>query len=138
MVDVVLRDGNKIMNLNVDMKAPIRSQSRSLIFHSPMDLLTCAAGSCIGNEIIQVCLQRSESFSQFEEIQVIIKELRVEAHITYAADTDSELIQAVHEELMNCPVSNMLKYGISITMTKSKVKKDELRSRDESKGCCGS
>lgn len=136
MIQVDLRDNNRIIMLNSDGKVPIRARQGSPMFHNAMDLLACSVGTCIGNHILRCCHYESVTPSIFKSIYVTIDNFKVEVILEHASDTDEKFLNNVITRIKRCEVASMLKDGVNVKSIVSKEKLEELEKRPRQK-CCG-
>lgn len=137
MISIELRENNRIIVVNQEGKVPIRVRTGSAMFHSPLDLLCCSIGSCIGRTLQDQCRFQNQSILQFEKIIVTMENFIIHVYITYALDINDEFLTIVTRALDSCEINKLLKNKTNINFIKSSLSKEILINQDKPSNCCG-
>ena len=136
MINIEIRDKNRIITLSSPTKTPIRSRSGSPYFYNSMELLCVALGSCFGKELVQLCSNKNINPRVFESIYITMENFIPKIIISHPKEMDNNILNDIKTLAHTCQVAKLLRNRVDIEFTTNKISTDELI--DESKkGCCG-
>jgi uncharacterized OsmC-like protein len=137
MVDISLRDKNRIIVLNVVGKAPIRGRiSSNNYFHTPLELLLSALGLCVGGKINDYCRLNDLNPAIFEKISVHLEDGKFFVTIKRPEDLEQEHITRIGSEVSFCTVAQELKKEVTVRWELNNTPTKELLKTVE-QPCCG-
>jgi uncharacterized OsmC-like protein len=138
MIEVNLRDRNNLIVLSATGKAPIRGRvSPNQFFHSPLELLLCSLGLCIGGTIVNYCRLNNINISLFESVIMVYKMEQCCVDIKYSKILTEEHMRRISDEITNCPIAKQLKRTIGYAWYESDIPDEELLKKQDVRPCCG-
>ena len=137
MIQVSLSDKNRrIITVMSPGKTVLNCSSNSLFFYSPMELLICSLGSCIGTEIYTFSHLNSLDPKIFESINLDIDNFVVTVIIQRPNDFDPNLQEELKTHISKCQIAKMLNVELRVWFTDNLTPTSILTSPSK-KGCCG-
>ena len=137
MIDIEIRDRNKIVTLSVPTKAPIRSSSGSQYFYNSMELLCIAVGSCFGKEMVHYCAEKEINPRVFESVKVTMENFIPIIILSHPKDMDPELLKDISLIARTCPIAKLLQRGVEIKLVENNIPTEDLIDETKNSGCCG-
>ena len=138
MIEINLRNKNRIVTLSIPGKAPIRARAGSLYFHNSMELICTALGACFGGELVKFCSHNNINPSVFESINVTMENFVPKIILQHPKDMSKEHLNDIRLMAKNCPVSKMLTRGTDLELTENTLPVEVLVDETKRSGCCGS
>jgi uncharacterized OsmC-like protein len=138
MVEIQLRDKNRLVVLNVVGKTPIRGRiSPNIYFHTPLELLLTSLGLCVGGKINDYCRMNELNPAVFEKIIATLRDDKFLILIQRPKDFDPVHISRISDEITNCTIAKELKKEVTIEWSLNTTPTIELLKLVE-QPCCGS
>lgn len=137
MVEIQLRDKNRLVLLNVVGKTPIRGRiSPNIYFHTPLELLLSALGLCIGGKINDYCRMNNLNPAVFESIVVGFNSGQFVVVIKRPDDFEGIHIRRMTKEITDCTIAQELKREVIVNWEFNITPVVELLKEVE-QPCCG-
>lgn len=136
MIDIEIRDKNRLVTLSVPGKTPIRSRGGPF-FYNPMELLCVAVGSCFGKHLAEHCYLENINPRIFESIKITMEYGQIKIHLSHPKDFDQEQLDEIVRMARTCPVAKQLSRGVEIELHENSVPTEDLVDESKNTGCCG-
>jgi uncharacterized OsmC-like protein len=137
MIEISIKDKNRLIILNVVGKTPIRGRiSSNNYFHTPLELLLSALGLCIGGKINDYCRLNELNPAIFEQIAVGLEENKFIVFIKRPEDFNPEHIERISTEISYCTIAQELKKEVTVRWELNNTPTKELLKPVE-QPCCG-
>lgn len=136
MIDVEIRDKNRLVTLSVPGKTPIRSRGGPFFYNS-MELMCVAVGSCFGKALAEYCYLENINPRIFESIQVAMENWQVKIHISHPKDLDEDKVREITRLATTCQVAKMLSKGVEIELHENSIPTEQLIDETRESSCCG-
>lgn len=136
MIQIEIRDKNRLVTLSVPGKAPIRSRGGPFFYNS-MELVCVAVGSCFGKELANHCYLEDINPRVFESIQCTMENGQVKIHLSHPKEFDQEQLKEIVRMARTCPVARMLSRGVEIELHENSIPTEDLVDESKNTGCCG-
>lgn len=136
MIDIEIRDKNRLVTLSVPGKTPIRSRGGPF-FHNSMELLCVAVGSCFGKELSNYCYLEGINPRIFESIKITMENHQIKIHLSHPKDFDQEQLDEIVRMARTCPVAKQLSRGVEIELHENSIPTEDLVDESKNAGCCG-
>lgn len=137
MIEIQLRDKNRLVVLNVVGKTPIRGRiAPNVYFHTPLELLLSSLGLCVGGKINDYCRMNDLNPAVFEKIIATFDSDKFLILIQRPSDFDPVHISRISDEISNCTIAKELKREVAIEWSLNSTPTPELLKVVE-QPCCG-
>jgi uncharacterized OsmC-like protein len=137
MTSVHLRDKNNLITIAVAGKVPIRGRTSSnQYFHTPLELLLCSLGLCVGGIINNFCRVYDINPLIFEDITISFDGFIFIVSLTRPSDFKLEFERLLEIYIKDCSIARELKKDLSIKWGVNSAPVEKLIARKE-KPCCG-
>jgi len=137
MIDIKLRDKNRIVTLSVPLKTPIQSRNGSPYFYNSMELLCVAVGSCFGKELVQYCAEEKINPRTFESIKVTMENFTPRIILSHPSDMPKGILDNIGVLARNCSVAKLLRNGVEIEFIINQTSTADLVDESKNTSCCG-
>ena len=136
MVNFEISGTHQLIILNVEGKLPIRVSSGSINFHNANDLLCCALGACIGNNLKRLCLWEDINPRIFQTITIKLNNSILEIEIYCPKDFPEDKRLTIQRNLSGCSIAKLLNEPVTIAFRDNDTPTEEL-VEDKPRSCCG-
>jgi uncharacterized OsmC-like protein len=137
MINIELRDNNRIVTLSSPMKTPIQSRNGSSYFYNSMELVCIAVGSCFGKELVQYCAEEKINPRVFESIKVTMENFTPRIILSHPSDMQQGILDNISLIARNCPVAKLLRNGVEIEFIENQTSTADLVDESKNTSCCG-
>lgn len=138
MIEVVIRDKNRIINVISPGKSLLRGRvSHSPFFHNPLEFLLTSLGVCIGGKLHDYCRFNSIDAAIFESIYIINEENNFLIIIKRPKDFSEDHQSRIERQLTNCTISKELVRPIKVKWELNELSTEDLVKKESKRGCCG-
>jgi len=139
MIEIHIRDKNRIVNVTSPGKTPLRGRMGSgMFFYNPLDYLLTAIGICAGGQLIDYCRLNELNPIIFETITLLKEDNNYLIIIKRPEDFEDEHLWRIAKTLSNCAIASELKKDIEIKWEINEIPTKELLKLETKRGCCGS
>lgn len=136
MLDLQLRDKNRVITMAVPGKTPLKGRrGSSPYYHNSLDFLLAALGTCMGGTISDYCRFNDLNSQIFENINLATDGDKFIVTIKRPEDFAKEHMERLGREITKCPVSHYLTHDVEVRWEFNEKPVEELIV--EPKGCCG-
>lgn len=130
MIEVKVRDNN-IINLECQGKVLIRGKTaNNIYFHTPLELLLCSLGLCVGGLLIKYCRENNVNINLFEFINIDYDG----DYIITISLPDNINQDEIIGQIRSCSIASELRKTPKIMFVKNKKTTTELLKPTK---CCG-
>lgn len=138
MVEVNIRDKNRIITLLTPGKAPIKSRSGGMFFYNSMELLCISIGACFGGELQKYCQYEDINPSSFESISIKMDNFKPRIILQYPKEMSKEVLDDIRRMARTCQISKLLKEPVEIELAENSIPTERLIDETKPRPCCGS
>lgn len=141
MINIEVRDKNKIITLTKAGSAPIKSRTgATMFFWHPVELLCAALGACAGGALSDYCRFHDIDPAVFESFAVTKADNEYIMTLQHPSDIPEDDLKHIEMRLTGCEVARTLAKDNKVTLEfiKNSIPTEKLKKMDISKGgCCG-
>lgn len=137
MIDIEIRDRNRIVTLSSPGKAPVRSSSGSPFFYNSMELVCIAVGSCFGRELVEICREEKINPRIFESIKVTMENFTPRIILSHPNTLEKRILDSIALTARSCAVAKMLQRGVEIQFIENSTPTEDLLDESKDTSCCG-
>lgn len=137
MIEVNIRDKNRIITLISPGKAAIKARSGGLFFYNSMELLCVSIGACFGAELQRYCQFEGIDTASFESISVVMENFKPKIVLLHPKEMKEKVLEDIKALARTCQVSKMLRDSVELELAENSIPTRRLIDESKPRPCCG-